>query len=91
MTEAEAAAFLERAAEMAAELEAFTAKLRDFHDSVPVSPLEALIFAGEEEPDLATTLRSTSECVLSDQLEPAVVALKTMADYRPPTQEKKKK
>ena len=90
MTEAEVAAFLARASEMAAELEALNAKIRAFSDCVPVSPLEALIFAGEEEPDLATTFRSTSECVLSDRLEPALVALKTMAAFKPPTQETKK-
>jgi len=90
MTEAEAAAFLARASEIEAEFEAFTTKLRDFHDSVPVSPLEALIFAGEEDSDVATTLRSTTECVLADHLEPAWLALKTMAAYQPPTRETKK-
>jgi hypothetical protein len=89
MTEAEAAAFLARTSEMAAELEALNTKLRDFHDSVPVSPLEALIFAGEEDMDFATTLRSTSECLLVDRLEPALAELKTMAVYKPPTEEKK--
>lgn len=88
MTEAEAAAFQSRASEMADEIEAVAARLRAFLDSLPASPLEALIFAGEEEPDVTTTLRSTGECVLADRLEPAFAELRKAASYKPPTQEK---
>jgi hypothetical protein len=89
MTEAEAAAAQARAWEIAAELETLAAKLRDFHDGIPVSPSEAVMLLGEEDMDVATALRSTTECVLVDRLEPAIVELKKWAAYRPPIKEKK--
>lgn len=78
MTETEAAAAEARALELAAEVEALSAKLRDFHGSIPVSPQEAVMLLGEEDMDFATALRSTIECLLADRLEPAVVELKKM-------------
>ncbi|HSS52222.1 MAG TPA: hypothetical protein VLX28_25045 [Thermoanaerobaculia bacterium] len=84
MTEAEAAAMQARALELAVEVEVLAAKLRDFHDSIPVSPQEAVMLLGEEDMDVATALRSTTECVLVDRLEPAAVELKKWAAYRPP-------
>jgi hypothetical protein len=71
MTEAEDAAFQARALELAAEVEALAAKVRDFHDSIPVSPQEALMLLGEEDMDVATALRAEIECLLVDRLEPA--------------------
>ena len=89
MTDTEVAAFQDRASEIAGELEALAAKLRDFHDGIPVSPSEAVMLLGEEDMDVATALRSTTECVLVDRLEPAIVELKKWAAYKPPTKEKK--
>ncbi|HEV7503850.1 MAG TPA: hypothetical protein VGS07_02960 [Thermoanaerobaculia bacterium] len=89
MTEAEDAALEARALELAAEVEALAAKLRDFHDGIPVSPSEAVMLLGEEDMDFATALRSTIECVLADRLEPTAVELKKWAAYRPPAREKK--
>ena len=85
MTDDEAAAAQARAVELAAEVEALAAKVRDFHDSIPVSPQEALMLLGEEDMDVATALRSTTECVLVDRLEPAAVELKKWGAYKQPT------
>src|SRR5436189_279542 len=68
MTEDEAAATEARALEFAAEFEALAARLRDFHDSIPVSPQEAVMLLGEEDMDFATALRSTIQCLLVDLL-----------------------
>lgn len=89
MIEAEDTAMQARALELAAEVEALAAKLRDFHDSIPVSSQEAMMLLGEEDMDVATALRSTTECVLADRLEPAAVELKKWAAYKPPSQERK--
>ncbi|HEV7506781.1 MAG TPA: hypothetical protein VGS07_17950 [Thermoanaerobaculia bacterium] len=89
MTEAEDAARQARVVEFAAGLEAFTAKLQEFHDSIPVSALEALMLVGEEEMDFATSLRSTIECVLADQLKPALVELRKEAAAKPPSREER--
>ena len=88
MTETEVVARQTRVVEFAAELEAFTAKLQDFHDGIPVSALEALMHLGEEDMDVATALRSEIECLLVDRLEPAAVELRKLAAYRPPEEEK---
>jgi len=89
MSETEDAAMQARASELAAETEALAAKLRDFHDSIPVSPQEAVMLLGEEDMDVATALRSTTECVLADRLKPAAVELRKWAAYKPPSKEKK--
>ena len=79
MTETEVDARQARVVEFAAELEAFMAKLQDFHDGIPVSALEALMLAGEEEMDFATSLRSTIQCLLADRLNPALGELRKEA------------
>ncbi|HEV7784757.1 MAG TPA: hypothetical protein VGQ28_05420 [Thermoanaerobaculia bacterium] len=89
MTETEAAALKAQALELAAEVEALVAKLRDFHDGIPVSPQEAVMLLNEEDMDFATALRSTIECVLADRLEPAAVELRKWAAYKPPAKERK--
>ncbi|MFY9824032.1 MAG: hypothetical protein WAM82_21820 [Thermoanaerobaculia bacterium] len=38
---------------------------------------------GEADMDVATALRSITECVLADRLEPAAVELKKWAAYKP--------
>jgi hypothetical protein len=89
MTEAEAAAAQARAFEIAAEFEALIAKIRAFHDGIPVSPLEAIMLLDEEDMDVATALRSTSECILADHLEPALNELRKWAAYKPPRKARK--
>jgi hypothetical protein len=84
MTEAEAAAAQVQVLEIAAELEALIARLRAFYDGIPISPSEAVMLLGEEDMDVATALRSTTECVLADRLEPALVELRKWAAYKPP-------
>jgi hypothetical protein len=89
MTEAEDAAMEARGLELAAEFEAFVAKLRDFHASIPVSPLEAVMLLGEEDMDVATNLRSTIECGLADRLDPFAIEMKKAVIYKPPTKVKR--
>jgi hypothetical protein len=89
MTEAEDDAAQARALEFAAECEALIRKLQEFHDSIPVSPGEAVMLLGEEDMDVATALRSMIECVLADGLKPALGELRKWAAYKPPGKEKK--
>jgi hypothetical protein len=86
MTDAEAAG-QKLVWEIADQFENLNNLLRAVHDSFPASPLEAVILAGEADPDVATALRSTIECVLADQLEPALRELRTWAAYKPPGEE----
>jgi hypothetical protein len=89
MIEAEDDAAQARVFEIAAEFEALAAKLREVHDGIPVSPLEAVMLLGEEDMDVATALRSMTECVLADHLEPALVELRKWAAYKPTRRERK--
>jgi len=84
MTEEEAVGFQQRASEIAAELEALAGKLQDLHDGIPVSPREDVMLLGEEDLDVATALRSTSDCVLADHPKPAITELRKWAAYEPP-------
>lgn len=58
-------------------------RLRKIHGSLPVSSREEVMLLGEAEPDIATELRSAIECVIPDQLEPAIRTLREAADYHP--------
>jgi len=80
MTEAMAQAQVHEAA---AEIDVLIRRLRDVVDGLPVSSLQAVMFLGEEDMDVATMLRSTIDCVLVDRLEPAVVELRKAAAYQP--------
>ncbi|MBW8874943.1 MAG: hypothetical protein JF614_08260 [Acidobacteria bacterium] len=84
MTEAEAAAMQARVLEIAAGFEALIRRLQDVHDAVPISPLEPVMLLGEEDMDIATTLRSMIECVLADRLEPALRELRQGSAYKKP-------
>ncbi len=83
MTDAEAAG---RALvlEIADQLENLNHLLQSVHDSFPASPLEPVMLVGEADLDVATALRSMIECVLTDQLEPALRELRKWAAYKPP-------
>jgi len=60
-------------------LKALRAHLLGLHDRLPVSPREDVMLLGEEEPDFPTEARATIECVLHDQLEPAIRDLGKLA------------
>jgi hypothetical protein len=47
------------------------------------APENAAMLLGEEDPDVATEVRSVIECSLVDQIEPAIRDLTTAASYRP--------
>jgi hypothetical protein len=78
--EAEAQAELRRVVE---ELKGIRGRLREIAGGLPVSPGEALMLVGEEDPDVATEVRSIIECVLADQIGPAVRDLGAAIEYRP--------
>lgn len=59
-------------------------RLRKIQGSLPVSPREEVMLLGEAEPDVATEVRSAIECVIADQLEPAIRTLRAAADYQGP-------
>ena len=64
-------------------------RLKGIHDrlqriakSLP-APENAAMLLGEEDPDVATEVRSVIECSLADQIGPAIRDLTTAARYRP--------
>ena len=86
MTAAEAAAQAE-VREIVQELDALRARLMELHDRLPVPPEETAMLLGEKEMDVATEIRSTIECVLHDDIEPAIRDLAAAASYRPKEKE----
>ncbi len=77
--EAEAQAELRRVVE---ELKGIRARLRAIAGGLPVSPEELSMPIGEEDPDVSTEVRSIIECVLADQIGPAVRDLGSAVEYR---------
>jgi hypothetical protein len=67
-------------AETVRELDALGERLLSVHASLPVSPREDVMLAGEEEPDFACEVRSAIECGLNDHLKPLVQMLRAVAD-----------
>ncbi|HEX9945575.1 MAG TPA: hypothetical protein VGG03_26480 [Thermoanaerobaculia bacterium] len=65
------------------ELMGIRLRLQEIARGLPASPQEAVMLVGEEEPDVATEVRSIIECVLADQIGPAVRDLGAAAEYRP--------
>ena len=63
-------------------LEWIQSRLRSIAEALPRSPNEALMYAGEEDPDIATEVRSVIECVLADRIDAAVRDLTAAAEYR---------
>lgn len=82
MTKAELAA---QAAlrEIAKELITIRRSLMELHKSLPPASLEALMFAGEEDLDVTTEVRTIIECVVQDSIEPAIRDLDAAASYQP--------
>jgi hypothetical protein len=64
------------------ELKGIRGRLREIAAGLPRSLDEALMYAGEEDPDVATEVRSIIECVLADQIGPAVRDLGAAVEYR---------
>ena len=62
------------------ELKKVRSQLRDIVAALPSTPEEAMY--AEEDPDIATEVRSIIECVLTDQIGPAVRDLGAAAEYR---------
>ena len=79
MTKAEIAA---QAAlrEIAKELITIRRQLMELHKSLPPASLEALMFAGEEDLDVTTEVRTIIECVVQDNILPAIRDLEAAAD-----------
>jgi hypothetical protein len=67
--------------ELVEKLKGVRSRLRDIAAALP-STLEEAMYAGEEDPDVATEVRSIIECVLTDQIGPAVRDLAAAAEYR---------
>jgi hypothetical protein len=67
------------------DLDRARAQLVDLHSTLPVPPEEAAIPADEEEPGLATDVRSVIECVLNDRILPAIRDLAVAANDPPKT------
>lgn len=80
MTQAEIAAQAELR-EIAKELDTIRRRLLDLHDSLPPATLEAVMFAGEEDLDVTTEVRTIIECVVQDSIQPAIRDLEAAADY----------
>jgi hypothetical protein len=76
-SEEEAQAELRRILE---DLKRVRSKLRDIAAALP-STLEEAMYA-EEDPDVATEVRSIIECVLTDQIGPAVRDLSAVVEQR---------
>jgi hypothetical protein len=57
-------------------------RLQEIARSLP-APENAAMLLGEEDPDVATEVRSVIECSLADQIGPAIRDLATAASYRP--------
>jgi len=81
MTEAEAAA--QRALrEIVARLESVRVQLLNIYASLPMPPEETATLAGEAAMDVATEVRSVIECILNDNLQPAIRDLQALTRYR---------
>jgi hypothetical protein len=65
------------------DLDRIRGQLVDLHATLPVPPEEAAMLAGEMEMDFATEVRSVIECILNDNLRPAIRALAEAASYQP--------
>ena len=69
-----------RLRESIAELRSVGRLLMVLHASLPVSPQEDAMLAGEEDPDFSFRARTTIECVQKDHLEAVIAALRALLD-----------
>jgi hypothetical protein len=77
MAQAEAAAQAELR-EIVTELELIRSRLLEVVETLPKPPGEV---ENEDEMDVATEVRSVIECVLTDNIRPAIRDLRTAASY----------
>jgi hypothetical protein len=90
MTQAESAA-QEALRQIAKELNTIRRNLIELHNSLPPASLEAVMFAGEEDLDVTTEVRTIIECVVRDSIEPAIRDLEAAAAYQPENEEEDNK
>jgi hypothetical protein len=90
MTQAEIAA-QEEIRQIAKELDAIRRRLLDLHESLHPATLEAVMFAGEEDLDVTTEVRTIIECVVQDSIQPAIRDLEAAAAYQVENQTEKEK
>lgn len=81
MTQAETAAQTELR-KISKELDTIRRRLLELHESLPPASLEALMFAGEEDLDVTTEVRTIIECVIQDSIQPAIRDLEAAAEYQ---------
>ncbi len=81
MTQAETAAQAELR-KISKELDTIRRRLLELHESLPPASLEALMFAGEEDLDVTTEVRTIIECVIQDSIQPAIRDLEAAAEYQ---------
>ena len=81
MTQAETAAQA-GIGQIAKELETIRRRLMELHESLPPATLEMVMFAGEEELDVTTEVRTIIECVVQDSIQPAIRDLEAAAAYQ---------
>ena len=86
MTEDEAAAQAQLR-EIVKGLSTYVLALEGVHHRLPVPPQEAAMHQGEMPMNVALRVRTAIECVLHDQLRPAIEALQSAASYRPEAEE----
>lgn len=63
--------------------EAIQNRLRFLLANLPPSPREDVMFAGEEDFDFPTEVRTALECILADWIGSAIRDLDDLARYRP--------
>ncbi len=81
MTEEEAAAQAELH-QIVEELDSIRTRLVDLHARLPISAEETAMLVGEVEMDFATEVRSVIECVLNDNIQPAIRDLAAAASCK---------
>jgi hypothetical protein len=72
----------ERLLRIVSDVEGIRSRLLEVHQDLPVPPDEDLMLVGEAEMDVATEVRSVIECVLNDNIEPAIRDLSAAAEYK---------
>ena len=82
------AAEREQLSDLALGFRAMHYRLLGVHTSLPVSPREEAMLAGEAEPDFACEVRGVIECLLADHIEPAIRMLTEAAAYAEPEPER---
>jgi hypothetical protein len=65
--------------QLAADLEAIRDRLSGLRANLPASPREDVMFAGEEDFDFVTAVRTGLECILADAISAAIRDLRNLA------------